>query len=105
MKSANTLKDELTAAVHVSRTGFGQCTSGNSLGSTTMTLPNSKIVSPERRCNIILFGVPEKKSLSEEKHSIDDILKFVSGRSIPWKDAFRIGRKKSSEDICENTRP
>ena len=39
VKSANTLKDELTAAVHVLLTGFGQCTSGNSLGSTTKTLP------------------------------------------------------------------
>ena len=29
----------------------------------------------------------------------------MSGRSIPWNDAFKIGRKKSSEDICENTRP
>ena len=54
VKSANTLTDELTAAVHVSPTGFGQCTSGNSLGSTIKTLPNSKIVTPERRCNIYI---------------------------------------------------
>ena len=37
VKSANTFKDELTAAVHVSRTGFGQFISGNSLGSSTKT--------------------------------------------------------------------
>ena len=55
------------------------------LGSTTKALyiPNSKVVSPERRCNIIVFGVPEKKLLPEKKHSIDDILKYVSGRSVP----------------------
>ena len=47
VKSANTLEYELTAAVHVLCTGFGQSTSGNSIGSITKALPNSKVVSPE----------------------------------------------------------
>ena len=37
----------------------------------------------ERRSNIILFGLPENKSLADTKSAVDDIFVFQTGRSIP----------------------
>ena len=42
--------------------------------------------------NIILFGLPEGKSLVESKMVFDEILEFVSGKSVEIKDMFRLGK-------------
>ena len=49
--------------------------------------------------------MPGKKSLADEKCSIDEVFKFAAGKSVPWNDAFRIGRKKPADDSCEDRRP
>ena len=46
----------------------------------------------ERRCNIVLFGVPEEKDISV----VSDVLQTVAGTTIPIKDTFRLGKKASS---------
>ena len=60
---------------------------------------------PHHRNFILAKHNYEKKSLADEKCSIDEVFKFVAGKSVPWNDAFRIGRKKPAEDSCEDRRP
>ena len=43
-------------------------------------------------CNVVLFGLPEGRSLVESKKVVDEILEFLSGKSIPMKDRFRLGK-------------
>ena len=50
--------------------------------------------SPDRRSNIILFGLPEKDSLEETKSLVDEVFSFVVDKDVNWRDAFRLGRRK-----------
>ena len=71
--------------------------------------PKSSSSSSGCHFNVILFGIPWKGSLADEKCSIDEVLNFVAGKSVPWNDAFRIGHKKppvdSPEGSCEDRHP
>ena len=35
----------------------------------------------------------------------DDTLQFVAGETVPWNDAFRLGRKKVPENLIDPPRP
>ena len=65
-------------------------------------LPVSEV---ERRSNIILFGLPENKSLADTKSAVDDIFVFLTGRSIPLNDAFRLGRRKEKPELSSDSVP
>ena len=71
--------------------------------------PKSSSSSSGCRFNVILCGIPEKKSLADEKCSIEEVFNFVAGKSVPWNDAFRIGCMKqpvdSPEGSCEDRYP
>ena len=43
-------------------------------------------VDVDRSRNVLLFGVPEKNSLNETKAVVDDILVYLSGRSVNFND-------------------
>ena len=45
-----------------------------------------------RELNLILFGLQETGSIVESKQLVDEILLFITGRSIPIKDLFRLGK-------------
>ena len=56
---------------------------------------NISVKSPssgDQQCNLILFGLPEGRSIVETKDSVDEILEFLGGKSIPVKDVFRLER-------------
>ena len=55
--------------------------------------------------NIILFGLPEGKSLVESKMVFDEILEFVSGKSVEIKDMFRLGKYVRSTSSLSHPRP
>ena len=48
--------------------------------------------------NLIVFGLPEVKTLPDLKKSVDELLTFVVGRSVPLNDLFRLGRLKQPGD-------
>ena len=108
VKTAEELKEELTssvATVKSSTTSLSSVIAGSAFPKGNGRQPplNSKAQvkpSPDRRCNLILFGLPEKKSLADEKSCIDEVLKFVAGKPILWNDAFRLGRRKTSDDLA-----
>ena len=52
-----------------------------------------------RECNVIIFGLPEKKSIVETKSEVDQVLEFLVGRSISIRDLFRLGK------FTHSTRP
>ena len=60
--------------------------------------------SVDRSSNVILFGVPELP-LSDTKSFIDKVTMHMIGRSVSFRDAFRIGRKKSNDELSESLRP
>ena len=60
---------------------------------TSGTSSQRQVLDPlERRCNIVVFGVPEDKDISV----VADVLQTVAGAKIPIKDTFRLGKKASS---------
>ena len=44
-----------------------------------------------RESNVVLFGVPENRSIVEVKSIIDEIFEFLTGKQIQIKDLFRLG--------------
>ena len=54
--------------------------------------PRSFPSTDDRSCNVILFGLPEGRSLVESKMLVDEVLEFLSGKHIPIKDVFRLGK-------------
>ena len=58
----------------------------------------------DRSCNVVLFGLPEGRSLVESKKVVDEILEFLSGKSIQIKDMFRLG-KFISQTTSSRPRP
>ena len=112
VKSAERLKDELATSVKAATSclsastvsGDGNSHVSRSTASSAVKLqPKSSSSFSDRRFNVILFGIPEKKSLADEKCSVDEVFNFVAGKSVPWNDAFRIGRKKQPVDSPEGS--
>ena len=63
---------------------------------------SSKPPSPDGRdCNVILFGLPESRSIVD---SVDEMLGFLAGKPIPVKDVFRPG-KYGSKGALSSHRP
>ena len=49
--------------------------------------------------NLIIFGLPEVESLPALKNSIDELLSFLVGRSVPLRDLFRLGRRRKISNL------
>ena len=49
-----------------------------------LPLPPRSSSADERASNIVLFGLPEGKSLVESKKVVDEILEFVAGKSVKY---------------------
>ena len=49
--------------------------------------------SESRDCNLILFGLPESKSIVDTKESVDEMLEFIAGKLVIVKDMFRLGEE------------
>ena len=59
-----------------------------------------------RSHNLIVFGLPEVKSLPELKESVDELLTFVAGRPVPLNDLFRLGRlNKPTSQVASSEAP
>ena len=55
--------------------------------------------SPDPRdCNLVLFGLPESRSIVDTKESVDEMLQFLAGESVLMKDLFRLGKYVPSAD-------
>ena len=68
--------------------------------------PPSSVVLETREANLILFGLPEGKSLVDTKAAVDDMLSFLTSRPVKIKDLYRIGRfVKVSESDSMRQRP
>ena len=45
-----------------------------------------------RASNVVLFGLPEGKSIFESKAVVDEVFEFLTGRPVAIKDIFRLGK-------------
>ena len=59
----------------------------------------------KRAGNLIVFGLPEVESLTDLKKSVDELLNFLVGRSVPLNDLFHFGRRKKTSDSVVQCRP
>ena len=50
----------------------------------------------ERHLNLILFGLPESRSIIDLKKTVDEILEFLADRPVQIKDMFRLGKWNST---------
>ena len=69
---------------------------------TTPRVPTSY---PDRRLNVIIFGLPEEDSLKKTKEVVDQLLHYITGKSVLWKDAFCLGRRKSTASTSSMVPP
>ena len=53
----------------------------------------------------MFFGLPEVESLLDLKKSVDELLNFLVGRSVPLNDLFHLGRQKKTSDSVVQCRP
>ena len=49
-------------------------------------------------CNLVLFGLPESRSIVDTKESVDEMLQFLAGKPVLVKDLFRLGKYVPSAD-------
>ena len=49
----------------------------------------------EWHLNLILFGLPESRSIIDLKKTVDEILEFLADRPVQIKDMFRLGKWSS----------
>ena len=45
-----------------------------------------------RASNVVLFGLPQGKSIFESKAVVDEVFEFLAGRLVAIKDIFRLGK-------------
>jgi hypothetical protein len=55
-------------------------------------IPPSSSVSIDRSLNLIVFGVKEDRNADVWRRRVDDVLIYVTGKSIDVVDLFRLGR-------------
>ncbi len=55
--------------------------------------------------NLIIFGLPEAKSLLGLRESVDQLLEFVVGDRVPFKDLFRLGRRPQANESESSSTP
>lgn len=67
--------------------------------------PHKGLVADDRSCNVILFGLPEGKSLVESKKLVDEVLEYLSGKHIQIKDMFRLGKYNPPSSSSSRPRP
>ena len=57
---------------------------------------NDSLLPDSRTCNLVLFGLPETDSILELKSEVDELLKYLSGKSVSVNDVFRLGKYSAS---------
>ena len=50
----------------------------------------------ERHLNLILFGLPESRSIIDLRKTVDEIVEFLADRPVQIKDMFRLGKWSST---------
>ena len=58
--------------------------------------PQRPLYDDIRESNVILFGLPEEKSIVETKAVVDEVFEFLAGRPVAIKDMFRLGKFRQS---------
>ncbi len=105
----STLSSKLTA---LETTPLAQAVNSSSTGVSqsqhrTPTSSGSPVLRRDRQENLMVFGLAESPSMSDYMDSVQKMLQFVTGRTTPVKDLFRIGkyRKPDSDDDQHRPRP
>ncbi len=91
VRTAEKIKDELSSSVRdavSSLSNSGSHALGVAAGNKAQSAP------PDRRSNILLFGLPERDNLADTKSIVDEVFSFVVGKNVNWSAAFRLGHRK-----------
>ena len=103
----NSLKEKLSALLSASIASNGASNVSQSYAcvasslpptTSSITLPNSqgKHRDDFRDSNVIIFGLPERKSIVETKADVDEVFEFLAGKPIEIKDLFCLGKFSQS---------
>ena len=71
---------------------------GRSTGSSTSKFD-------DRVLNLILFGLPESRSIIDLKKTVDEIFEFLAEKPVQIKDLFRLGKRNPSPSPGARPRP
>ena len=69
---------------------------------TAKSFRSSASVIDDRNLNLILFGLPESRSILDLKKVVDEIFEFLAERPVQIRDVFRLGKHNPSSS---GTRP
>ena len=94
--SAQKLNDQLFSTIASSVKELKSSTSEHAVAALRPVKMNSHVNSIDRRNNVIIFGL-EERSLMDTRKDVESILEFLCGRSVPFNDAFRLGRFKGRD--------
>ena len=112
--SVNTIEDKITSLVRLTGSLSASNSStvdsveksasyaqvASSLPSPPTDTMSSSIKQPPRvdtrESNVVLFGVPEQKSIVETKAIVDEVFEFLAGKPVLIKDIFRLGKYSPS---------
>lgn len=67
--------------------------------------PSHRVSRLDRADNLVIFGLPEAEFLPTFKGSVDELLNFRTGRPVPVKNLYRLGRHKNTSEQSTPSRP
>ena len=98
---SSTSQNQCSYAAAASPTPFPTVSSGKTIKSPmshNMVTTKPPFSSDPRDCNLVLFGLPESRSIVDTKESVDEMLEFLAGKPVLVKDLFRLGKYVPSAD-------
>ena len=102
ISSSSTSLNQGSYAAAASPTPFPTVPSGKTIKSpmshNMVTTTKPPFSSDPRDCNLVLFGLPESRSIVDTKESVDEMLQFLAGKPVLVKDLFRLGKYVPSAD-------
>ena len=102
ISSSSTSQNQGSYAAAASPTPFPTVPSGKTIKSpmshNMVTTTKPPLSSDPRDCNLVLFGLPESRSIIDTKESVDEMLQFLAGKPVLVKDLFRLGKYVPSAD-------
>ena len=102
ISSSSTSQNQGSYAAAASPTPFPTVPSGKTIKSpmshNMVTTTKPPFSSDPRDCNLVLFGLPESRSIVDTKESVDEMLQFLAGKPVLVKDLFRLGKYVPSAD-------
>ena len=94
-----------TSATYAARAAYFLPPSTSPMKPTGRSTGSSTSKFDDRVLNLILFGLPESRSIIDLKKTVDEIFEFLAEKPVQIKDLFRLGKRNPSPSPGARPRP